>query len=189
MTMPHVLDQLPLWVEGDLDAQGMAAVEAHLTLCAACRAEAEACRESQAWLREEAAPFTAADRETLRHAVLARIPPRRRGFGGTLWIAGLAAAALAFAFLRPRPSPRPAKEAAVLPPSPQPAPSVRPPLPAPLARVARRRPPEPIPAPAADAGSGPARIEIQTPNPRIRIIWLAQAKADEGSLPPNPEEP
>lgn len=189
MTMPHVLDQLPLWVEGDLDAQGMAAVEAHLTLCAACRAEAEAYRESQAWLREEAAPFTAADRETLRHAVFARIPPRRRGSVGTVWIAGLAAAALAFAFLRPRPSPRPAQEASVLPRAPRAAPSARPPLPAPLSRVARRRPLEPVLAPAVGAGPGPARIEIQTQNPQIRIIWLAQANADEGSLPPNPEAP
>ena len=181
MTMRHVSDQLPLWVEDDLDAPAMAAVEAHLAACDACRAEAEAFRESQAWLKEGHAPFADEDREALRRAVLAQVQagadPRRAWWGAALGV--LAAAALIIFLVRPNP----AQLTTALPSSP-PAPvqTLEPPLPSPAVKPVRapRRRATPRPLEQA-AGPGVSRIEIQTRNPQIRIIWLARPAAPQGS--------
>ena len=83
MNHPHVLERLPLWVEGDLPSPEAMEVETHLVACPTCRAAAEAFAASQAWLKDTPeAPFTAADLVELRQEVLARIhaeaTPRRR---------------------------------------------------------------------------------------------------------------
>ena len=182
MNPRHVMDQLPLWIEGDLDAPAMAAVEAHLAACDACRAEAEAFRESQAWLKADAVSFTAEDREALRRAVLAQVhapmAPRRAWWGAGL--AALAAAVLLVFLVHPRPAPVVAALPSVPPapvqptePAPLPSPAVK------VVRVARHRP-TPPPLERA-AGPGASRIEIQTSNPQIRIIWLARESAPQGS--------
>ncbi|MCM2249397.1 MAG: zf-HC2 domain-containing protein, partial [Geothrix sp.] len=68
----HVLDQLPFWVEGDLSAADLAAVEGHLAECPACRAAAEHLRISQTWLRDAlASPFSVADEGAWQRAVMA----------------------------------------------------------------------------------------------------------------------
>ncbi len=173
MTLRHVVDQLPLWVEGDLRAQEAAAVEAHLAACAECRAEAEAFRQSQAWLKEDGAPFTAEDREALRHAVLVRAqaPAESRKSWWAVGLTALAAASLLIILFRPQPLP----SVGALPPARPVAPSPIPIVPAPVKpiRLARHRPIHP--PLDEEAGPGASRIEIQTANPQIRIIWLARA--------------
>ena len=182
MTLRHVEDQLPLWVEGDLGAEEAVAVEIHLAACAACREAAEALRESQAWLRSDAAPFNAEDREDLRRAVLARVQGPARGAWWGAGIAALAAAALLIFFVRPHPVEAVASLPA--PPAPAPAPVAPPER---VVRVARRHPVRPPLEPSA--GPGASRIEIQTDNPQIRIIWLARADAPQDPLHPTQEEP
>lgn len=179
MSSRHVTDLLPLWIEGDLDARGSREAEAHLAECGPCRAEAEALRESQAWLKSAAPPFSEEDRDELRQAVLARIQAPEERVPKVWWIAPLAAAALLIVFLRPHP----AAVVAVLSPAP-PLPASRSfpllPVAKPL-RAARR---QVIPPPLEpDAGPGASRIELQTSNPQIRIIWLARATVpSDGSL-------
>ncbi|HEX7552826.1 MAG TPA: zf-HC2 domain-containing protein, partial [Geothrix sp.] len=74
MTTPHVLDQLPLWIEGDLDTTGAAEVEGHLATCPTCRSTAEELKTSQAWLRDAMAPpFTAGHRDHLRRRVMDQV--------------------------------------------------------------------------------------------------------------------
>lgn len=51
MNDPHVLHLVALWIEGDLEAGEMLRVDSHLALCGSCRAEAEALRLSQSWLK------------------------------------------------------------------------------------------------------------------------------------------
>lgn len=109
MTERHVLDHLPLWVEGDLEPREMAAVEAHLATCADCRAAAETFRESQAWLKEDGGiPFDLADRAALRADVMARLradaPKASSRAPRPLWIRpalALAAATLLLMFFLP----------------------------------------------------------------------------------------
>lgn len=189
----HVLDQLPLWIGGDLDAAETASVERHLAQCPACRAEAERLRTSQAWLREAMTPpFDLADGERLHREVMGRL--RREAVAGptrplarppVLLMACAATLLLAIVLWRQDPAtvaPKPVIEPGVLQPQPQPAPPQAVPLEPP--RSARGWPaPHPQVPPAS-----PARIEFQTADPNIRIIWLAQS----GPLPappPSPEEP
>lgn len=172
----HVKDQLPLWIGGDVEASEATAIEAHLAQCESCRAEADAYRQSQAWLKEASLPpFEPEEREALRRTVMAQIvsrPPataRWIGWGAAV----LAAASVLFLTLHRTKSPvpeAPAPRLATMEP-PKLAPAPVPPL-----RVARRHahPPRPDLTLTA-AGPGPSRIEIQTANPRIRIIWLARA--------------
>ena len=198
MTMPHVLDRLPLWIEGDLEAADMAAVDRHLSQCPACQEAAEGLRASQAWVRESTtSPFDAADHGHLRRQVMGRIraearPIRRLHLRPAL----MAAAALLLAVLVwQQPGGR---EGTPLPSDPLPSPLEVPPS---SARAARPEPPPPAtslphprgrPASKADLESPPqsepTRIEFQTADPTIRIIWLAQAKPLPATEP-LPEEP
>ena len=50
MIGPHVTDQIPAYALDCLDAEEAFQVEAHLTVCAACRAELEAYRATAAQL-------------------------------------------------------------------------------------------------------------------------------------------
>lgn len=184
----HALDQLPLWVEGDLDASGMARVDQHLAACAACRLAAEDLRRGQARLREAmASPFEAADHARLRGRVMDQLqaeaarPPTRRFAPRPFHLAAAAAALLLVALpwlQRPRsqahpgqrPSPPGPGTRAEIPPDPtslptrRAAPRLVPSPPRPGERIAEPEPPE-----------GPSRIEFQTADPTIRIIWLARA--------------
>lgn len=178
MTASHVLEQLPLWVGGDLAEADAAAVQAHLDRCPDCRAAAQALAGSRDWLLEDSvAPFTAEDRLSLRAEVMARIraehPRRLRSW--PRWL--LAAAALGW-FLLPQGPPRPAPAAVAQRPQPAPLPVPLPvpdpPSPIPVHRV--RRPPVP-PTPPDLSEPALARIELQTDNPNIRIIWLARSTA------------
>lgn len=193
MTRPHVLDQLPLWVEGDLAAPELEAVERHLADCPACREAADQLRQSQAWLREAlASPFEAEDRARLRAAVMAHLatpPPAPRRFLVPSALLAAAAALLVAVLtwhphaegpgLAPPPAPHPPQTA----PSPAPEPPKPPPGPRPQARS--RPDPQPDLAPAG----GPARLEFQTADPTIRIIWLAQATPQPDTNPLSPEAP
>lgn len=178
----HVLHQLPLWVEGDLDAADMAVVDHHLDQCPDCRSAAENLRASQIQLREAmVSPFEASDRERLRRQVMVQVraettaKPVRRLLPRFALLAACAASLLLTVFLwRRNPAVIVQHPAAVpntprQPPQPPPAVSVR--LDSPshhtLGTLAPlREPPSPL---------GPTRIEFQTADPTIRIIWLAQS--------------
>jgi len=56
MTCTEFREKLPLLVYGDLTAEERAAVESHLTLCAACRADVAALRTVRSGLDQVAAP-------------------------------------------------------------------------------------------------------------------------------------
>lgn len=187
----HVLDHLPLWVEGDLAHPDAAAVQSHLEGCPSCRAAAEALRESQAWLRtEDPAPFNAADRMALRDAVLAQIRHEARPSPiRALRPYALAAAAAVVVLLvstrfhsTPSVSAPETSRPATITPTPVPAATPLQAYPRPV-RIAHRKPaPDPDPIPA---GSSLTRIELQTPNPQIRIIWLAKCEpAPQPTLDP-----
>lgn len=199
MTDRHVLDRLPLWIAGDLDAPETEAVQTHLDQCPDCRIAADRLRESRAWLRETLAPpFGAEDHTHLREAILAQVrqaePPRRtsRLRSRTTLLATAAAAllllALADLWRHPPavpPSPALPAPAGTFVPAPQATARTAPSQPAPL-RLARARP---APREAPNGDSGPARIEFQTSDPTVRIIWLARAMPSPDPNPSLPEEP
>ncbi len=198
MTHP-VLDQLSLWIEGDLPDQDAKAVQAHLDHCPSCQAEAERLRTSQAWLREAlASPFDAADRAQFRQSVMgqlraepARKPILRFAVRGGLLAASAAAllvATLTWRHGRPLVLPQPAPDIpAVTPPSPTPA------QPETVQRPVHRSPARAAPMPAMEtlsaAREGPSRIEFQTADPTIRIIWLARATPLPDATLPHQEKP
>ncbi len=188
----HVLNQLPLWIGGDLDDDEAVAVERHLADCPACRAEAERLSTSQAWLREAmASPFDASDGERLRQRVMAQLPARTRPVRRLhLRPAFMAAAALLVAALVWRQHGDPGAPAPMQAPNPG-VPAV-PTTPAALPRTAAlpqpRAHPRPRSHPIPPTQDEPARIEFQTADPAIRIIWLAQARPLPGTAP-FPEEP
>lgn len=199
MTNRHVLDRLPFWIAGDLDAPESKSVQAHLDQCPGCQAAVEHLRASQAWLQEALAPpFDAADHAHLREAVLALVrqeaPPRRvpRLAPRPALLTAAAGVLLTLALLHPwRQSPPvvavPAPPRQVVADTPALPETARPtpPRPAPL-RLARARP---IPRETADKDTAPTRIEFQTSDPTVRIIWLAQATPPSDPNPPLPEEP
>ncbi|HTL98519.1 MAG TPA: zf-HC2 domain-containing protein [Holophagaceae bacterium] len=199
MIARHITHLLPLWVEGDLDARASAAVEAHLGLCEFCRAEADALRDSQAWLKSGGLPpFHDADRDRLRREVLARIgteprAPQRRamGWGAAVLVAAATLVVLLFHRERPEPARGPAPRVAAAVPAVVPPKSIPAPLPL-VPRpvlVARRHPVPSHPDPDEAAGPGASRIEMQTSNPQIRIIWLARATPrPDGSSHPVQED-
>lgn len=196
MSTRHVLDRLPLWVEGDLSAQEAETIQSHLDQCADCQAAAERLRTSQAWLRESLAPpFDAVDHAALRDAVLAQVrsepSPRRipRLMPRTALLAACAAALLIAALLplgHRLPGPPPPVASATPIPSAHPLPFVPHPVSHPLPRAARARP---LRMARAEPPSGPSRIEFQTSDPSIRIIWLAQATPPTDPNPSLPEVP
>ncbi len=196
----HVLDQVPLWVEGDLDPSELAAVDTHLDQCPECREAAERLRQSQAWLREAmASPFDASDQERLRQTVMEQIraeatPRPVRRFVTRPALLAACAATLLMATLTWR------QTHSVVPPSSSDSrPSLPPALPPAAEDVAQAhstpvraaplhatRVPEVVLPPPREE---PARIEIQTPNPNVRIIWLAQAKPLPDTSPFHQEAP
>lgn len=200
----HVLDQLPLWVEGDLSAADLAQIEGHLAECPACAAAAERLRTSQAWLREALAPpFAPIDQENLRQTVMAQIrteaaakPVHPLAIRPALLAACAASLLIAtLVWRRDRPAMAPA------PGTPAPMAAIRPgaePTQEASPRLARHDParvplpptrPRPAIAPADSPPEEPARIEFQTADPNIRIIWLAQAKPLPETIPLIQEEP
>lgn len=182
----HVLDQLSLWVEGDLPHDAAAAVEDHLTECPACREAADRLRQSQAWLREAlASPFDSTDQGRLRQAVMDRIRTEPLG-APTRWFAPapvlLAAAAVLVVVVltwnRPHGKANPISAAGSAPMAETTAPA--PPLPprlqlAKAAHAQAQARSRPRPGPEILPQGEPTRIEFQTADPTIRIIWLAQA--------------
>lgn len=177
MTASHVLEQLPLWVGGDLAEVEAAAVQAHLDRCPDCRAAAQSLAESRAWLLEDAVPpFTAEDRVRLRAEVMAQIRAEKPG-RVQLWPRLLLAAAVLGWILLSQGSPRPVPPSVAQRREPVALPLVVPDpasAPVPVRRI--RRPPVP-PAPPEVPETALARIELQTDNPNIRIIWLARSTA------------
>lgn len=185
MKSRHVLDLLPLWVEGDLSHLDQQRVDGHLETCAACAAEAQALRRSQAWLKEAApAPFEAADFAALRSAVLAQVaseplpqPPPARSLPLRPL---LAAAALLLLVLGAPRIPSWLAPAPILAPATPEAPALREvaltlPEPPALPRPLPRHRPSPLRA-------GPAlRLEFQTADPAIRVIWLPPAAPSPAS--------
>lgn len=193
--MPHVLPQLTLWVEGDLDAASLAAVEHHLAQCPDCASAAGDLRASQDLLREATtSPFEASDRARLRWQVMAQVRseaaprPVRRLLPRAALLAACAASLLLTVFLW-----RQAPAMSVPPPMPDPR-ATQQPLLQPPALAVRQIPAPPITrGPAALAREappplGPARIEFQTADPTIRIIWLAQSKPLPDTTPPSEEK-
>jgi len=197
---PHVLDQLPLWVEGDLSTPELAAVEAHLAQCTACRLAATELQASQSWLRETlASPFDASDQERLRRSVMEQIkieptpkPVRRFATRPALLAACAAVLIIAtFSWRQTQPvAPAPTLASPSLPADP-PVPGAITPTLAPSApvRAAPARealPPMKVPVLPREE---PARIELQTADPTVRIIWLAQAKPLSEPTAITPEAP
>lgn len=192
----HVLHQLPHWVEGDLDAAGLAAVDRHLAQCPDCRSAAEALRASQIQLRTAmASPFETADRERLRRQVMAQIPveaaakPVHRLAPRSALLAACAASLLLAVFLWRQDVPierrQPSVDPTATPQPSQPVPrtaAIPRELPPPTTR-GRPAPPRETPPPAS-----PTRIEFQTADPTIRIIWLAQSKPLSGTTPSTEEK-
>ncbi|MCM3876988.1 MAG: zf-HC2 domain-containing protein [Thermoanaerobaculia bacterium] len=77
MTCARVETLLALHVEGDLAADESRAVEAHMAGCPGCRAEAEAYKRSQSFLREDGpAPFDERDYAEIRRGVRERLDDR-----------------------------------------------------------------------------------------------------------------
>jgi hypothetical protein len=202
MTTPHVLDQLPLWIEGDLDATGTADVEGHLATCPACRSSAEELKTSQAWLRDAmAAPFTAGHRDHLRRRVMDQVrteaaarSTHQLAIRRSLLAACAASLLLAALVWRQQRGTQARAPLLLAPPLPKVV--ERPSLPDPQPITTEQRPVSSAQARPHSASTQafespplgePARIEFQTSNPTIRIIWLTQTK----SLPethPSPEE-
>lgn len=200
----HVLDQLPLWVGGDLGAAETTAVDRHLEECPACRAAAEDLRASQAWLREALAPPPSAFAEgALQRAVMAQIrveaaakPIWRLAVRGGL-LAACAASLLigTLVWRRERsavaPAPGIPAPMAALRPGAEPTQGASPPLThhdSPRILLPPTHPRTAI-APAGPPPEEPTRIEFQTADPTIRIIWLAQAKPLPDTNPSPQEEP
>jgi hypothetical protein len=185
MTCLRVLNQLPLWVEGDLPGPEAAALATHLARCGPCREAAEALRASQAWLRQgPPPPFTEADHAQVRRQVLDRIraeakPVPFRIRRASLWAAacGLFVLGLSLRFPRPQVPPLPSHRPLLAQQGP-PAPAE---LQAPPRRKARPARAAPPPAP-----SSVSRIELQTSNPQIRIIWLARSRDTAPETLPQP---
>lgn len=190
MMTPHVLDQLPLWIEGDLAAPETAAVEDHLSRCPECRQAAERFRTSQTWLREALdPPFEAPDRQRLRTQVMEQIhtaaakPRPRMPLRRSLLLASAATlllASLIWSLERARPD-LPTSPDLPVPPAfpPPPSTAMPPPRPEQATQVSRPRlaaRPSPARSPESPPLAEPARIEFQTSDPAVRIIWLAQAK-------------
>jgi hypothetical protein len=185
--MTHVLDELPLWIGGDLSPEASAAVEDHLRSCPECRAAARDLEEALRLLREDPGTEpTAQDLAGLRDSVMAQIraeprPARLRRFRPQLLAAAGLLLALAGIRLAHHPVQAPLPKVAALPqlPYPQPPPEdLRPPSPPPAARVQRPSTRSPSlqaqPAEASDPMEAPiARIEFRTTDPPLRIIWLA----------------
>lgn len=182
----HVLDLLPLWVEGDLDAPTQAAVDRHLADCPPCRRAAEDLRISQAWLREALdPPFEAGDHADLQAAVLAELqapaaaplPWRRPALlaaAATLLLAGLPWALRHPPLAGPAPAPAPSPSPPANPDPSRVSEPVREPAP-PRPSSAARAPGAVRPSPPASPEGAPTRIEFRTADPSIRVIWLAQA--------------
>jgi anti-sigma factor RsiW len=204
MTTPHVLDQLPLWVEGDLSRKAMAAVEGHLAECSACRSTAEQLKTSQSWLREAmASPFDASDQGRLHLRVMDQIraetaakPSRRFTVRPALLAACAASLLLATLIWRQERGSLIQPPSLVAPPLPKVAEFVaQPSLQSSSADHQATPSPRPHGRPAAKQESEsppqsePARIEFRTSNPNIRIIWLAQAKPLPDTNPPFSEIP
>ena len=198
MKTPHNLEQLPLWVEGDLSEGEASSVQAHLAQCSTCRKTVEAIRASQAWLKkDEPSPFTLGDRQELRREVMARIQadhlkrtPAGRVFLKTRPLLLLAVAfGLFFAVTGLQ---RRQQKPAVLVAEQVPPPPVSAPVPAPPS-FTRRAPVRATPAPRTAirseamvaSESALSRIEIQTGNPQIRIIWLARAEPTPAAPDPS----
>ena len=204
MKTSHVLAQLPLWVEGDLDHPELAAIEAHLADCAACRLAAEHLKTSQDWLREATTPpFDASDRSRLRRSVMDQIyaeaaaqPSRRFPLRSALLAACAASLFVGMLVWRQERG----AELQVSPPVASSLPNVvgQPTQTDPHSILA-----DPRPSPSGRAHhlpirgqesespppGEPARIEFQTADPTIRIIWLAQAKPLPETDPILQEEP
>ncbi len=204
MSTRHVLDRLPLWVEGDLPEREAEAIQNHLDHCPDCQAAAKRLRTSQAWLRKAwlrealAPPFDVADHAALREAVMAQVrsepsPRRISRLTPRTALFATGAAALLIAVLVPLRHRLPASPPQVasapnalsahpLPPPPS-RPAPNPSIPPRLARV------RPLRLARAEPPPGPTRIEFQTSDPSIRIIWLAQATPSPDPNPPLPEAP
>ena len=194
MTTPHVLNQLPLWIEGDLSEAEARPVSDHLESCPSCRACAEALRESQTWLKDvPPLPFEDPDFAQVRRRVLEQLatdstaPARIKRAPQTLWRPLLvAAASLLFILLASRGNLQKPQPVIALPPPPSqapeppPTPSLPPVPTTPRVTHGPSPNPGPIPLPRPSQGAEPLkeppttaiRIELQTPNPNIRIIWL-----------------
>lgn len=204
MTTHHVLDQLPLWVEGDLSGPESEAVRAHLSLCDSCRAAEERLRTSLVWLREAMEPpFGTSDREHLRRAVMDEIrkapsrPSIRRFVVRPALLAACAASLLMATLIWrqergnpaqvPRPEALPAPKVMAIAPQPDLRPTQALREATRLAQTSRRMPlaQNTESPPQAE----PARIEFQTADPTIRIIWLARATPLPDTTLPLPEEP
>lgn len=202
MKTAHVLEELPLWVGGDLAEREAAAVRAHLGHCSVCFKAAEALRESRAWIQEaDAPPFTFEERRRLRLDVMARLQadPPRKGRGAMPFpglrplLLGAAALGLFLAVKGLPRSPSDRRNQVAVQALPQFQPARSGPVPAssaapiPHPRTARARAPV---KPAEDSAPSEAplsRIEFQTSNPQIRIIWLARAEGAQAEPHPSPD--
>lgn len=83
MNCTHIEKLLPLYVEGDLDAERAEMVLAHLDACRECQARATEYEESQSWLRSYSPPeFDQTFFDGLRQSVQSEIAraPRRPNF-------------------------------------------------------------------------------------------------------------
>lgn len=200
----HVLNQLSLWVEGDLSTTDLAAVDGHLAECQACRAAAERLRTSQTWLREAMQPpFVSIDHENLRHAVMAQIrmePAAKsvRHLAIRPALLAACAASLLVAILAWRQEHAPVASPPLVVPSVFPAePATQTASMVPQSMACpdpARTAPLKVPLPGLEeSSSSPAgglpRIEFQTANPTVRIIWLAQANPLSETNPTPSEAP
>ncbi|MGB7762366.1 MAG: zf-HC2 domain-containing protein [Bryobacteraceae bacterium] len=113
MTCAMWEERVALFAGGDLGTAEAAAVERHLSQCAACRSLAADLRSGLDGLREaHAEPLAAEHYAAVRGRVLAELvkPPRRRVLWMWAWAAGLAAAAavwVIFGVMKPAAMPAP----------------------------------------------------------------------------------
>lgn len=207
MNALHVIDRLPLWIEGDLPEAEARRTSEHLSVCADCRAAAEALRESQSWLKDTPpAPFDEDDFRRLRNSVLEQLaaqkqPSARPKVAQLPYLGPALATAAALLLILLTPWIRKPAGSSRAEPEKRVASSSNPGLPVPPAearmpvQVRGIRPPpppshRPVATPAKAGGQEipdeipitRVRIELQTSNPAVRIIWLPRGPSGPPSI-------
>ncbi|MGA2272883.1 MAG: zf-HC2 domain-containing protein [Bryobacteraceae bacterium] len=199
-------ERVALFAGGDLGTAEAAAVERHLSACAACSALAADLRLELDGLRAAHAEPLAAERyAAVRGRVLAELanPPRRRVVWAWAWAAALAVAAAAVLVVVMRkpaaiPPPEPPRLVAIVPKVERPAPPERgsnrslrsrkrigwqAEAPAPLGKVGQtlssvNQQVDPVLSRAVE--DSPVRmVQLATADPNVVIYWLFEEKGEE----------
>jgi anti-sigma factor RsiW len=183
MNCERACELIALAASGDVTLAEQAAIDRHMTSCAACREEATAVgvlTDELAAIRGDSLPESAF--AAVRTRVVEELASRRKLAWLRAWpafAAAMACTAIVAVLLRPvtTPPPLPVEQAEVLP-QPLEQPSAAPPV-APVhsakPRVTRIHKP-----------SGPLVIQMLTNDPNVVIYWIADARDGRAGKESNP---